>query len=302
MKINFDVVSTKLVEFGVGRDDGKNQTFVAIPVDSFVQKSLKEMVAQTWTAMQAENETPLLYEPSEKHAGIEHLYLPVASEMAKGVLELHNAQNLTIDSAALKQSENVFSYFVRMTDQKNSRLTAVRRANQFKGILKSKGKIVRMLDDTLQVVSDTVFKLDSDFDFLIDSENVHILHPSGFEFAGKLQQEILKAVPGNIKALRSELKYIDLDGIEKYASNHPRAARYIASIRGQKKLKNIDKTALKQLCKHTGVEISEVGEKMHIAPGSEMGFLEVLDRRRYELELVIGQPEKFRAASRQKIQ
>jgi hypothetical protein len=32
-----------------------------------------------------------------------------------------------------------------------------------------------------------------------------------------------------------------------------------------------------------------------------MGFLEVLDRRRYELELVKGLPERFRATSRRKI-
>jgi hypothetical protein len=32
-----------------------------------------------------------------------------------------------------------------------------------------------------------------------------------------------------------------------------------------------------------------------------MGFLEVLDRRRYELELVKGQPERFKAESRTKL-
>jgi hypothetical protein len=32
-----------------------------------------------------------------------------------------------------------------------------------------------------------------------------------------------------------------------------------------------------------------------------MDFLEVLDRRRYQLELVKGTPERFRASSRKKI-
>jgi hypothetical protein len=32
-----------------------------------------------------------------------------------------------------------------------------------------------------------------------------------------------------------------------------------------------------------------------------MDFLEVLDRRRYELELVKGSPEQYKAASRRKI-
>jgi len=33
-----------------------------------------------------------------------------------------------------------------------------------------------------------------------------------------------------------------------------------------------------------------------------MGFLEVLDRRRYELELVKGLPERYKASSRRKIE
>ena len=41
--------------------------------------------------------------------------------------------------------------------------------------------------------------------------------------------------------------------------------------------------------------------KISVAAGHELGFLEVLDRRRYELELVKGQPERFRAASRTKL-
>ena len=63
--------------------------------------------------------------------------------------------------------------------------------------------------------------------------DVHILRPSGFEFAGQLQQAILDAVPENIKAIRKDLAFVDFDGIEAYAAKHPRAARYLASIRAQ---------------------------------------------------------------------
>lgn len=158
-----------------------------------------------------------------------------------------------------------------------------------------------MLDDTLKIIDDTVFRLDNDFDVLVDSANVHILRPSGFEFAGKLQQAILDAVPENIKVLGRYLTFVNFDGIEAYATTHPRAARYLASIRGQAETKNIDKGALKQLCKRTGVDVSESKGKISVSAGHEMGFLEVLDRRRYELELVKGEPERFKAASRIKL-
>lgn len=299
MKLDFDIDNVKVTEFGVGRDDGSGQTFVDVPVHASVQAALREMVQATWDGMQKFDDDPAKYDPSEKHGGIEYLYLPMDDEKATSVRELHEAAQLELDGRVLADPSVVFCYFARMTDRKKRRLTALRRATQFKGVLKK--KLIRILDDSLQIIDDTVFKLDSDFDLLIDSANVHILRPSGFEFAGKLQQAILDAVPQNIKAIRTDLTFVEFAGIEEYASMHPRAARYLASIRGQGETKNIDKTALKRLCKKTGVEIKDSKGKLVIPEGQEMGFLEVLDRRRYEVELVKDQPERFRAASRRKI-
>lgn len=301
MKLKFDLDEVTVTEFGVGRDDGEEQTFVAVPVDADVQAALREIVQATLGAMQKDEDGPMLYSPSEKHGATEYLYLPLDDDHASTVRRLHEAAHLDIDANALTDPANVFCYFARLTDNKKRRLTALRRATQFKGVLKSKGRLVRMLDDSLRIIEDTVFKLDSDFDLLVDSANVHILRPSGFEFAGKLQQAILSAVPENIKAIKKDLAFVEFDGIEAYATKHPRAARYLASIRGQAETKNIDKSALKQLCKSTGVEVTESKGKMNISVDHEMGFLEVLDRRRYELELVKGYPERFKAASRSKL-
>jgi len=43
-------------------------------------------------------------------------------------------------------------------------------------------------------------------------------------------------------------------------------------------------------------------EGMKAAESSVMGFLEVLDRRRYRVELVKGSGERFKAGSRRKIE
>lgn len=301
MNPEFDLTKVTVAEFGVGRDDGNDQTFVTVPVDANVQTALREMVHATWQAMQNSQDAPTKYEPSDKHGGLEYLYLPIADAMATAMRDLHQAVNLPIDAAALTTPSNVFCYFVRLTDSQHRRLTALRRASQFKGIVKNKGRLVRLLDDTLRIVDDTIFKLDSDFDLLIDSKHVHILRPSGFEFAGKLQQAILDAVPANVAAIQADLAFIEFYGIEQYAAKHPRAARYLASIRGQDETKNIDKSALKKLCKSTGVDVSESKGKVIIAAGHELAFLQVLDRRRYQLELVKDKPEKFVAASRKAI-
>ena len=301
MKLDFDLGNVTITEFGVGRDDGNGQTFVTVPVDANVQAALREMVEATWDTMQRDEEGPAKYEPSEKHGGTEYLFLPLDDDLAASVRELHEAASLDIDTAALSDPADVFCYFARFTDKKKRRLTALRRATQFKGVLKSRNRLVRMLDDTLKIIEDTVFKLDNDFDLLVNATNVHILRPSGFEFAGKLQEAILAAVPENVKAIRKDLAFVEFGGIETYAGKHPRAARYLASIRGQEETKNIDKSLLKKLCKQTGVEVAESKGKVIVTNGHGMGFLEVLDRRRYEVSLVKEKPERYRAASRRKI-
>lgn len=162
MTLEFDLGNVMVTEFGVGRDGRDGQTFVVLPVGADVQGALREMVHSTWDTMNGDEDGPAKYEPSEKHAGTEYLYLPLDDEMAASVRDLHEAGTLDISTAALSDPSDVFCYFARLTDKKQRCLTAVRRATQFKGVIKSKNRLVRMLDDTLTIIEDTVFKLDNE--------------------------------------------------------------------------------------------------------------------------------------------
>jgi len=299
VNLDFDFNGIRVTEFGVGRDDGGGQSFCCVAVDGDVQAALREVTVVTWGAMRELSEDPPMYDPSEKYASSEYVYLPLDHDLAKRMRELHQAQNLPIDMTALSDPAKVFCYFARMADNQDRHLTALRRATQFKGIVKS--RLIRLVTDALKLIEDRVFKLDNDFDLLVDAKYVHILRPSGFEFAGKLQDAVLAAVPQNVMAIQRDLQFVEFGAIQDYASKHPRAARYLASIRAQKETSSIDKDALKKLCKDTGVETQEVNDKIPVQEGHVMGFLEVLDRRRYELELVRGSPERFKATRRQKI-
>lgn len=297
--LEFDFGHIQMVEFGVGRDNEYERTFCLIAVDGDVQDALQEMAEATWIAMMKLTDVPPRYEPSEKHAGIEYLHLPLNDNLAASMRELYEANNLPIDMLALNNPERVFCYFARLIDTQGRRLTALRRATQFKGILKN--RLIRLMTDALKIVEDKVFKLDTDFDLLIDSQNVHILRPSGFEFTGQLQEAIMAAVSNNVTAIKTDISFVNFDVIESYASQHPRAARYLASIHSQAESRNIDRDRLVQLCDHTGVETAEADGQITVTEKHVMGFLEVLDRRRYEIELVTGAPEQYRAASRSKL-
>ena len=297
MTLDFDLQQVQTVEFGVGRDDGDDQTFALVPVDADVQGALREVTIATWDAMQNLTAAPATYEPSEKYASQEYVQLALDAPIAVRMRDLHQAENMPMNAGAIGDTAAIFCYFARLTDKTGRRVTGLRRATQFKGVLKS--RLIRLQTDALKIIDDHVFKLDNDFDLLIDSSTVHVLRPSGFEFVGKLREAILDAVPPTVASLQGELTFVDLSGIEEYASKRPRAARYLASIGTQKQ--NVGKQQLVALCGSTGVSIREENGKLLVDPGHEMGFLEVLDRRRYQLDLVPGDPERFRAASRDRL-
>jgi len=300
MTLDFDFDQVKIIEFGVGLDNGEQQSFWYVPVDDAVQTVLRDMAMETWHAMQEDfGSDPLRYEPSERYASQEYVYLPLADDLAKQMRQLYEANNLPTNSGAISNPAAIYCYFVHMTDQRGRRVTALRRATQFKGVLRS--RLIRFVTDALQLIEDRVFKLDSNFDLLIDSQQVHILRPSGFEFAGMLQEAVVAAVPQIVKALQHALPFVDFASIQDYASKHPRAARYLASIRSQQNVKNVDKRALKRLCTATGVQTRDSKGKISVEDSQVVGFLEVLDRRRYEVELVKDSPERFKAASRRRL-
>lgn len=299
MALLFDLNNVVTVEFGVGLDNNSERVFQCIPSDNDVQSALKEMTETTWQTLSTMRQGPEPYDPSEKHSSQEYLILPLADEFSVSMRELHQAVNLPFERNLLNEPSQIFAYFARLTDMHGQHLTALRRATQFKGVLKN--RLIRLTTDAIKIVEDTVFKLDVDFDLLIDDENIHILRPTSFEFAGKLQEAVMNAVPINIVALQDDLSFVSFDNISSYASRHPRAARYIASIRSDAETHNINRFKLEEICRRTGVELREHDGKLSVDDIHILGFLEVLDRRRYELELVDGVPEKFRAPSRQRI-
>jgi len=298
MNLSFDMAAIRTVEFGVGRDTDGESTYSLVSVDETVQTALKEMVEATIS--QLEELEPERFNPAEKHGSREHVWLPLTDDLASRIRTLHEAGNLTTEASAVESPGDIDLYFARLTDTEGRTLTAVRRAAQFKGVLRS--RLIRLVSDSLKMVEDDVFKLDQDFDLIADGDEIHILRPTSFEFLGQLQDAILAAVPTNVKALKAELTFVDFSPIELYASHHPRAARYLASIRAQGGPGDVDRDALAHLCAVTNVDVTVSDDQLVVADHDVLAFLEVLDRRRYEIELVLGSPERFKASARSRLE
>ena len=296
--IDLDALST--IEFGVGRDTDTSP-FVLVPADGEVADALIDMVRTTILHFEA-NTDWRAYEPSEKYGSTEYLQTALHDSLVKGIRELHEAENLPADAEALAAPEVVFCYFARLFDVHGRKLTALRRAAQFKGLLKR--PLLRRLrgSDDYGIETLPVFKLDSDFDVLADSQTIHIWRPSGFEYVARLHRQILAVAPQIFAELQVTLPFVDLSSVAAFAKDRSRAARLAASIRSRRRTANVDQDALVEQCERTDVRVETASDgRLRITEGHEIGFLEVLDRRRYNLELVIGELEAFRAASRTEI-
>jgi hypothetical protein len=292
----FDFLNVTHTEFGVGWHD---DSFTLIPVDAGVQQVLGTMAQKTLAEIGQFRDELRSYEPSEKYSSCERLYVPIQHENAKCLRSLYDAVNIPTDDRFALEPSDIAFYFGRFVDGAGRRLTAIHRATQFKGVLKV--RLISLVTNSLRLIKDRVFKLDEKFDIIIDSAQVYILSPSAFEALGKMKEAILAAAPRNLEEIKQQIPFINFDGLGEYVTKHSRAARYLASILGEQRAVGIDSTLFKHLCEKTGVVFREDNNKITVEPGYEMAFLEVLDRRRFEVELVNGTPEKYRAANRAKL-
>jgi hypothetical protein len=298
VRLKFAFGAVEAAEFGVAVQTSKATQHFRVPADKSVQNALIEMAQRTEEQMRGFITSPEKFEPSQKYESREYLFLPLTDTLALPLKSLHEAVNLSNNSSIMRDTDDVFFYFARLTDAGGKKLTCVRRATQFKGVLKS--QMVTWFNDSVRFLTDPVFRLDPDFDLLIDEANIHILRPSGFEFAGQAEKAVLTAVPENIRAVSAEMPYVNFEPIKTYASTHPRAARVLGSLRSQD-LKGIAEKKLKRLCAKLHVKVSVKNGLLQVDEAQLLDFLEVLDRRRFDVDLLETPPEQFRAGARTRI-
>ena len=301
MNLNFDIENVETTEFGVGRNIGSDRSFAVVPVHLGVQTTLQGMVASTCRMMETCTESPSTFNPAEKYASEEHLTLHIDDDLALCIRTLHEASNLTIAGDYLDWMTKCFCYFARLWDEDGKQLTTLRRATQFKGALNKQNRILSLGTDALRVVDGPIFQLNADFDVIVDSDTVHVIHPNSFKLLGQIEEAIAEAMPRNVAAIAQSATYIDWAKVEDYAVSHSRAASLLASISSNGYAQNLDKSALETDCIAGGISLTDVAGQLIVPDGQIIDFLEVVDRRRYVSRLVPHTPERYRASSRTRV-
>jgi hypothetical protein len=297
MQNEFGFNQIQSVEFCVNVRTGADARMsYLVPSDQSVQDALKQVLDATLTEIEPEDGNWAPYELSEKYASRESLRADLAATEMAAVRALHEEEGWDINAGALADPTRLVYYFGVFRDRRGRRLTAVRQATQFKGAVK--GHFLSIVDDTLRMIADRVFKLDNQFDFLITAQHVYILHPTGFERIAEIE-EFAAAKAGEMTlALGEAVKFLDFSGLAEFVTKHRRAARLVAALNGRGDLGTVKRAMFVKSAEATGVQLEVSGRKLTPMRGSEIACLELLDDRRYTTALKPGARPAFVASSR----
>ncbi len=296
--MSFRYTDPASIEFGVCRGPLNNDASIMVPVDARVQEVLAGMVEDTRAAMEFNVAGTRLerYEPSQEHPAESQLALPLRSALAAGLRTFYGVENRPVDAAVMREPQAITAYFCIIHDRENNKLVAIRRASQFKAVLKA--HLIQIIDDTLKAVGDTVFKLDRDFDMVIVDGTVYIHRVAAFEFLADIDAQVQAAAVENTRRLGQTLDFLGFDGISAYVGSHKRAARVVAALSSRDDLDQTSQANFRRECKRSGVLLRTVDGKLCPEPGHELAFLQMLDRRRYAISLISGKWEQYEAGSR----
>jgi Domain of unknown function (DUF4868) len=291
------------IEFGICSLINQEHIINLIPIDQSVRDSLLMMHVEFYNAYFKIADDPRLFEPSEKYAQTEKLFIPLTSYDSLAEFDnLHKRSNIPVSDINLNEIASSIVYYFAVFHYKGGRKQiGIKRPSQFKGLLSKKSHLIRFVDDTLQIIPDEVFKLDNDFDFIINADEIDILHPTGFIFLADIEEAILSSAATSTQQLAHRIAFINFESISSFVGTSKTAAKLIASIRSRDDLELTDMQKVINKCADLGVLI--IAENNLIGPEEKhiIQFLQILDRRQYDVDLTERNPEIYVASSRTKV-
>lgn len=301
MNLPFHLNSIANVEFCIGITNGDQTDLVLVPVDEGVKELLPEILSTTLTRLQYEERAtrPMdKLELAEKYAASERLVASMLEPYMDVLRNITAAANIPSSASVMDKAESISFYFARFTDSQRRRLFAFRRASTFKAVLRARHRLIQVVDDTLRLVDDNIFRLDETFDFITAGNECLILHYTGFEQLAEIQKVVAQKASSFVDEIAGKSGFIHKDRLGEYVRTHPRAAKLVAAIRSRGDLDRLSEKKVKALCKKNGIQTETIDGLISPRPGFEIAFLEVLDRRRYNLSLIDKENEFYVATSR----
>lgn len=297
---DIDIQKIVTVNFGIALRSNANLYF--LPTDAGMKDALKEMITGTVTALNVAQGDWQSYDISEDYGQRRRVYCSRDSEYMVVFSTIFEAGALDDLTNVQDHVGDIEYYFAEVTDNQNRKMIGVRKATQFKGTVKAKNRLVRMMDDTLSIIEDTVFKLDNEFDVLITDQNVYILNDATMQQIADITSRVAATAKDKIQSIEDTITFLDLSRIKEKIENHPRVARYAASISKNPLAANFQRDKIEALAQRHGIVFKELETgKLQCRVQDEAKLMELLDARGYHLDLADNGGDPYRATGRQKV-
>ncbi|MGO7545438.1 hypothetical protein AB9E34_06655 [Rhizobium leguminosarum] len=193
-------------------------------------------------------------------------------------------------------------YFGEFTDIHDRKAIGIRKATQLKGTLSARNRLVRLVNDTVVMIEEETLKLDTQFDVIVTAANVFILHPRNVELVAKISQSVAATAAAKLQIIHDTLAFLDMSRIATAIAKHPQMARHAASIAANPDLGNFQKAKIEEMAGLHGVIFKILPDgRLQCRVQDHAKLLEILDARRYNLDLAGDGGDPYRATARQKV-
>jgi len=296
----FDAENITEVNFGVCLRSNGNLYFV--PTDAETKSALKDICRDTIAAFQAIGGDWEPHDISEDYGAPRRVYADRQSEFM-AVLSAAFDTGTFADLTNLSQhASDVDYYFAQFVDSQRRRAMCVKKATRLKGTMKARNRLVRLVDDTLVLIREDVLRLDAAFDLIVTDDHVFILNTANMEHITKIVARVAATAEVKVQTIHDSILFIDFERIKLSISSHPRVARQVASIASNPSINTFQRARIEALAEQHGIKFKELANgRLQCRKSDEAKLIELLDARRYHLDLTGNGGDPYRASARQKV-
>lgn len=295
----FDLANIQSVNFAVSLRSNGNRYFV--PTDGPIKAALKEVLSNTTAGFNQIDGDWQLHDVSEDYGEARRTYAPRNTDYLADLSSIFDAGALDDIANAHEHVPDIDFYFGVFHDDQNRKAIGIKKATQLKGTLGARNKLMRLADDTLQMIEDEVLRLDREFDAIMTDSHVFMLKVRSVEYLANIVERVAGAAAAKVQTIHDQLTFLDLSRIQEDIARHPKMARMAASISARNDLAQIRRDRVEEIAEHHGIVFKEVDGRLQCRRQDEAKLLEILDARRYHLDLTATGPIPYRATGRQRV-
>lgn len=295
----FGFSDIRSVDFAVALRAKKQRYFV--PTDGAIKKQLKEIVRATKASFEQMDLDWELHDISEDYGDRRCVYAARDNDYLADLSAIYDVSHFDDLSNAHEHAQDIEYYFATFHDNQDRRVVGIKKATQLKTTLGARNRLVRLVDDTLKMIEDDVLRLDREFDAIITDKFVFMLNVRSVEYLANIVEHVAGAAASKIQQIHDALTFLDMTRIKESIAEHPRMARMAASIASRSDLTQIQRERVEELADQHGLVLREIDGRLRCRRQDEAKLLEILDARRYYLDLTATQPVPYRATGRQRV-